>query len=709
MATSFAKVAMDSATDDLTADLLAWMGPEDTQLLRSFVGALRAVAAAAGQSGGGTSALTLNYIRKHWTEDIFKERFDAPGRVTTTNGEEVQDLKPVWKRLQTVLKDPETKLVSSGKDRTGKKVVVGPDDELTHYIFLDDDYVLDYSYTTDLKRQWNRYDDVDVEGAAKVSSFLRKAYGEKPPKELRPTLDLYLGKRATFDANNPWHSQLGRALVDPQVSGPSSSQRTFWVLITAMLVATGASWAWAWSALCTQRMVLKMNKDAGMDAETIHKHFGRMELTQSCRPRHLVWMVVTLSTAATVYHTMPRTDVDRAAWVEKTKAAAQPASEKDRADILRALQGDSQLGWMWGWLVLHFVSHVFIDLRWSSWLQDQPGVPEGLKRSTFATFWLLPGKWVRKLLQMDDSQHGGGGAKMTLLKTTVAATATVYCTGAVMKYAHRRSNAKMTNLVEQFLQENNFTLERYLHGGLSGARVVLAKTQEGSQWVLKFINSTNDERFDSEANFGNYAIQQHVKTPEVYSWNDNIFVNKKFGCSVYGQRYIEGQTLYSKILSSTDEIELRQLSQKIILLVQTLEKAGIQHCDLHAQNLIVDQNNELFVIDWGLAVKQTARPQRCVSRRASTVGFNLLQKVEGRDYRLLGLLRAPIDAAKGIKRPDLMFVACTLQAICVKIQKTTCNLFDLQIKIENLNDLIVLAADNGLINISSFLWQHRIS
>ena len=47
-------------------------------------------------------------------------------------------------------------------------------------------------------------------------------------------------------------------------------------------------------------------------------------------------------------------------------------------------------------------------------------------------------------------------------------------------------------------------------------------TQEESQWVLKFINSTNDKRFDSEANFGNYAIKQHVKTPEVYSWNIDI-------------------------------------------------------------------------------------------------------------------------------------------------------------------------------------------
>lgn len=143
--------------------------------------------------------------------------------------------------------------------------------------------------------------------------------------------------------------------------------------------------------------------------------------------------------------------------------------------------------------------------------------------------------------------------------------------------------------------------DRFLGGGAFG-QVFNTCCGDDCDYVAKI--QPVDAMVDSEIEFQNIAAKGNISVPILDSWiyeKTQVFITQALQITL--EKYIEMITESSMTLSEkADKLTpvICQLLEKIYRLVY---KLGIDHNDIKPDNIMLDKRGEVFLIDFGLAVK----------------------------------------------------------------------------------------------------------
>ena len=363
-AASAALAAALPAAASLPADLRAWMGPEGERCSAGSARPSRRSFSAT--AGGGDGAADPGHVRQRWTRRLFEQRF-GDGRVTDRIGQPVTDLGPVWSLLRS-----RGAQVSTADSRGGPRRWSGTRRRPAGLPVR--------------RRVHPRLHGLGRPGAA-VHRLRRHGRRPGPPRRTgrrlpaeglprrRPAAGAAPGAPALPgwhpDPSEPWHSQLGRALVLSRRDRPADGVV---LLVCSMLFATCASWATASMVFDKQRQLLWLEQQ---DPAALR----RMGMSEACRPAHWVWLGLTLAMTAYVLCKVPRRAGRGSEWVEGVLRQGAGKEQPSAAEVIRALQGERRWGLVWAWILTHFLSHLLMDAAWTARLRGT-GAPEELQRLT---------------------------------------------------------------------------------------------------------------------------------------------------------------------------------------------------------------------------------------------------------------------------------------------------------------------------------------
>ena len=165
-----------------------------------------------------------------------------------------------------------------------------------------------------------------------------------------------------------------------------------------------------------------------------------------------------------------------------------------------------------------------------------------------------------------------------------------------------RINELLQNNLENFIERESFAgykLQRLLGQGGAGA-VFLAEDERLKRFVaIKILpslsgQSANVERFQKEARAASAVVHQNVA--HIYEFGvDN-------GIHYLAMEYVAGKTLRQKLCE--DAIEPQNAVEITLQIAQALRaahKKDIYHRDIKPENLILTEENQVKVLDFGLA------------------------------------------------------------------------------------------------------------
>lgn len=108
-----------------------------------------------------------------------------------------------------------------------------------------------------------------------------------------------------------------------------------------------------------------------------------------------------------------------------------------------------------------------------------------------------------------------------------------------------------------------------------------------------------EQRWNQEIVVTNY-LSQYINVPKVVGYGNTPIL-------WYMQQYIEGMNLRQWIQQQHYPlcIEKRKkaisISLQLLEMIEKMDKLGVVHRDLTPENVMVDKNNKIYIIDWGLA------------------------------------------------------------------------------------------------------------
>lgn len=116
---------------------------------------------------------------------------------------------------------------------------------------------------------------------------------------------------------------------------------------------------------------------------------------------------------------------------------------------------------------------------------------------------------------------------------------------------------------------------------------------ESTGLLLKKLNSDLDDAgltLDKEAFFTKKASDLGVGA---------LFLRYAYG--TIAMTKIEGKSLYQLLREGLPQEQLASIMSKLCSKLEILHNAGIVHCDIHYNNVIVDDEGEVWIIDYGCA------------------------------------------------------------------------------------------------------------
>lgn len=163
---------------------------------------------------------------------------------------------------------------------------------------------------------------------------------------------------------------------------------------------------------------------------------------------------------------------------------------------------------------------------------------------------------------------------------------------------------------------SHFKILKKIGAGGMGEVFLAEDTDLKRRVVLKFLppnytfNSEINARFKREAKAA--AALNH---PNIITIHE---VSEFEGATYIAMEYVEGVTLKEKI--KDDSLSLNQIVDYTIQICDGLSKAhqaGIVHRDLKPENIMIDQDNRVRILDFGLAKLKGATQ---LTKEASTMG-----------------------------------------------------------------------------------------
>jgi len=172
--------------------------------------------------------------------------------------------------------------------------------------------------------------------------------------------------------------------------------------------------------------------------------------------------------------------------------------------------------------------------------------------------------------------------------------------------------------------------------------VYLGRIKEtGEQCVIKSIEKTEAtkhlcERLRHEATF-HFSFEGLPKILDVFESDNELFVVRSF---------VEGTPIdeaWKQLKKKERHAFLEDLVEQLISILDHLDSLQIVHCDLKPSNLLLDKNQKLHLIDFGLALRRDENNDRGIlfplGFAAPELILNRLHLVDRRtDYFALGIL-----------------------------------------------------------------------
>ena len=183
---------------------------------------------------------------------------------------------------------------------------------------------------------------------------------------------------------------------------------------------------------------------------------------------------------------------------------------------------------------------------------------------------------------------------------------------------HQESKGKPKTTLELPYDLGSYVLEEEIGRGGMGVVFRANRIADGRQVAIKmilagdFASEIEKKRFQAEAEAA--AILTHPNIVPIYE------IGEHRGMPFYCMKYVEGQTLSQRL--SAGPLPTRrasQMLQKICEAIQYAHKQGILHRDIKPSNILIDEDGEPFVVDFGLA-KQKSSSIQTLTKSGAVLG-----------------------------------------------------------------------------------------
>ena len=152
---------------------------------------------------------------------------------------------------------------------------------------------------------------------------------------------------------------------------------------------------------------------------------------------------------------------------------------------------------------------------------------------------------------------------------------------------------KITNL-HTIYESNNSTIYKGKHSGFDNEIIIKVLNQE-------YPTEEQITRFNNEYEF--------IKDTEISGVRKVFRKEKTDGKNVLLCEYFEGQTLKKFINTKSNFNTLINIASNISQILGEVHLQNIIHKDINANNILINNDNELRIIDFGLATKYTLKTQ----------------------------------------------------------------------------------------------------
>ncbi len=135
-----------------------------------------------------------------------------------------------------------------------------------------------------------------------------------------------------------------------------------------------------------------------------------------------------------------------------------------------------------------------------------------------------------------------------------------------------------------------------------GSLFLVSNKDTGTKGVMKVVVKTSqsqlaEERLKGEASF-NFNMEGLPEVLDFFETDQEIIIVRK---------YIAGETIdhvFNKTRKRDRHIFLCNVVKQLGLLLHEIHQHGIYHCDLKPGNILVDAQNKVHLIDFGLALRE---------------------------------------------------------------------------------------------------------
>ncbi|HSG72303.1 MAG TPA: protein kinase, partial [Planctomycetaceae bacterium] len=184
------------------------------------------------------------------------------------------------------------------------------------------------------------------------------------------------------------------------------------------------------------------------------------------------------------------------------------------------------------------------------------------------------------------------------------------------------------NLSERVtVSDLDFSIERFLGGGGFGRVFFARRKRDGQIFALKFLR----KQFLASSR----AVRALLDEAEFVAKlsHPGIVQVRDVGQTARGHLflvmdYIAGNSLREFSLTFTHSlIEKLQITRRILEILSAVHAAGIVHCDLKPDNVLIDQAGQVILTDFGLARRAEER-ERSSDPPAGTVAYMAPEQLE---------------------------------------------------------------------------------